>query len=87
MGESFLIFRSYISSCLPSVSNTVCVVRLLDTKVMSSTYLFKEDILYNSLDELNKALSSPTYEQVVVGKSLTCTYHQQVDVGRPLRYL
>ena len=42
--------------------------RLLDTKVMSSTYLFKDNIQFNSLDEMTNVLESPLYSQVQIGK-------------------
>ena len=58
---------------LPLLCNSDDIVissyfRLLDTKVMSSTYLFKDNIQFNSLDEMTNVLESPLYSQIQIGK-------------------
>ncbi|XP_067936181.1 poly(A)-specific ribonuclease PARN-like [Watersipora subatra] len=53
--ETYEEFKAMVTELFP---------RLLDTKVISSTYLFKEDIPHTSLDELIKALTSSLYQQI-----------------------
>ncbi|KAF6020993.1 PARN [Bugula neritina] len=38
--------------------------KLMDTKVISSTYLFKDNIEFNSLEEMNKILHTSLYQQI-----------------------
>lgn len=59
----------YNSTIISSrLHNSVDYFRLIDTKVISSTHLFKGEIPFNSLDELVKSLESALYEPVKISK-------------------